>query len=424
MREAWTKLGSPGAKIPTVLIGGTNGKGSTVEFLASMVEAGGIKAGVFTSPHLKYFRERIRTSHMEVSDAMLSQVWEKVRSGLGEEVYEELSFFEIATLMALVTFEDLGCELNILEVGLGGKWDATNVVEPSISVITSIGYDHQIYLGSTLLEISREKLGIARPDRPLLVGHSADFETEAQHQQFEQDVRATGARAHFYDKDFECTAHHVALPNGATVDLPEFVRDQPFFLRHNFALACAVYEILRTSKKQLAPLDVVLKTDNVLRKPAGRYQKLEVEGRRVIADVCHNTSGARALIKALREEEISLPVPAFVSILKDKDWQQMLTIFKGFFSPLVLFRVDSERTWTAQDVPRLEECIGFFDSFEEAWNGLHSSGEKRREPYVICGSIAAMGEVFEFLKSKSCGEGWGSAHRTDSSLENQRPGDT
>lgn len=418
MREAWEALERPGFDIPTVLVGGTNGKGSTVEFLASLIRSdGSYRAGIFTSPHVTHFRERIRTTHLKIDDIRLSEVWKDIHSALGEKLYNELSFFEVTTLMGLVLFRHAETDFNILEVGLGGRWDATNVVDPCISVITSIGYDHQGFLGDTLLEIGREKLGIAREGRPLFVGHSSDFEHDPCWDQFVEEIRATRAQAFFYDYDFDCDNERIVLPTETTVQIPAFVRRQPSFLQHNFALACAVYDDLqRTRLPLLKSLDDVLHDTKALQKPPGRYEKLEVENRKVILDVCHNTSGARALVQALKDEGVAGRIPAFVCILKDKDWQEMLTIFKGFFDPLVLFRVKSERSWTAQDMPRIEECMDFYDSFEEAWNGLHKGDAERREPYVVCGSIAAMGEVFEFLESKSCREGWSSA-----TLDSHRP---
>src|SRR5947207_5832470 len=168
MRVLLAALENPERRFPSVLIAGTNGKGSTAASLASILQASGLRTGLYTSPHLLRINERIRISSEEISDdkfALLHDLVDRTAERLIEdgELPWHPSFFEMLTAMALEHFATSKVEIAVLEVGMGGRLDATNVVEPRVSVITDISLDHQKYLGNTLAEIAREKAGIIRP---------------------------------------------------------------------------------------------------------------------------------------------------------------------------------------------------------------------------------------------------------------------
>ena len=167
VREMLSALGNPERRFPTVLIAGTNGKGSTAATLASILLAGGYKAGLYSSPHLIRINERIRVNGEAIADVEFSEIHDRV-----ERVAQELvqrgklpwhpSFFEMLTAMAFEYFASVGIDIAVLEVGMGGRLDATNVVDPAVSVVADIALDHQQYLGNTIAEIAREKAGIIR----------------------------------------------------------------------------------------------------------------------------------------------------------------------------------------------------------------------------------------------------------------------
>src|SRR5580704_6435569 len=168
MRVLLAALGHPERRFPSVLIAGTNGKGSTVATLASILRASGLKTGLYTSPHLVRINERIRVSGKEISDDDFADLHGKI-DRVAERLVEEMalpwhpSFFEMMTAIAFEYFAREAVDLAVLEVGMGGRLDATNVVEPLVSVITDISLDHQKFLGNTVGEIAREKVGIIRP---------------------------------------------------------------------------------------------------------------------------------------------------------------------------------------------------------------------------------------------------------------------
>src|SRR5215469_13796087 len=168
MRRLAEALGNPQRRLQSVLIAGTNGKGSTAATLASIVQAAGYRTGLYTSPHLLRVNERMQINQEAISDAEFALIYDHIETTANELVRRgELpwhpSFFEMLTAMMFEYFASAGVELAVLEVGLGGRLDATNIADPCISVITDIDFDHQQFLGNTLPEIAREKAGIMRP---------------------------------------------------------------------------------------------------------------------------------------------------------------------------------------------------------------------------------------------------------------------
>ncbi len=161
-------LGDPHRRFPSVLIAGTNGKGSTAASLASILTASGLRTGLYTSPHLARVNERIRLDRVEVSDDVFAALYFRVHDTAQQLVLDQQlpqlpSFFEILTAQALLYFADQHVDIAVLEVGMGGRLDATNIVDPLLSIVTDISLDHMEWLGSTISAITREKAGILRP---------------------------------------------------------------------------------------------------------------------------------------------------------------------------------------------------------------------------------------------------------------------
>src|SRR5262249_49524580 len=168
MRALLTAMGHPERTLPSVLIAGTNGKGSTASTLASILRASGLKTGLYTSPHLIRINERIRIGEEEINDDDFARLHGEVGSAAEKLVANGTlpwhpSFFEMMTAIAFVYFAHHQVDIAVLEVGMGGRLDATNVVDPLVSVITDVSLDHQKFLGNTVGEIAREKAGIIRP---------------------------------------------------------------------------------------------------------------------------------------------------------------------------------------------------------------------------------------------------------------------
>ncbi len=173
MENASAMLGHPEKKIPMVHVAGTNGKGSTVAFIAHILMAAGYQTGMYISPYIESFNERFMINHQPVSDERLLELINQMfdlNQDYQEKYSEHLSFFELTTLLSFVYFAKENIDIAVIEVGIGGRLDATNIIIPEVSVITSIGFDHMAILGNTLEAIAGEKLGIVKPGIPLVSG--------------------------------------------------------------------------------------------------------------------------------------------------------------------------------------------------------------------------------------------------------------
>ena len=302
-RRLLAAVGDPQRLIPCLHVGGTNGKGSVSTLLAAALEEAGWRVGLYTSPHLVSFRERIRVAGEPIGEAAVA-MWTDRLQPLIEE--HSATFFETTTAIALADFAARGAEIAVIEVGLGGRLDSTNVVQPLVSVITKIELDHMKYLGDTLEAIAGEKAAIAKPGAPLVVGESrpellpvirraADTAVGSVAQGANADIRVVPAQARWGGKLALLGSHqrrNAAVAEAALKLLPEPWRPDPGAIERGFARATI----------------------------PGR---LERRGRWLF-DVAHNPDGMRSLAEALPELRPQGPVHALISILGDKDWAEML----------------------------------------------------------------------------------------------------
>ncbi len=420
IRSAWNQLGRPGATTPTILVAGTNGKGSTSGLLWHMLAANGLKSGFFSSPHLTEFRERIAVSDQETRNSELVETLHEIKTTLTAAVWDELSFFEINTLLALKIFAARKTEVNVLEVGLGGRLDCTNMVDPLVSVITSIGVDHTEFLGSDTTSIAWEKAGIMRSGRACLWGGlvSADQKADEVIRKAakDQNVSLKIANEHFFIKSIS----YFTTDSHKTYTLPSRVQKWPNFLQRNFVMAAAAFqeftsskELPDTLKQKNISLDVALARFGDPKIPwpitlTGRFHPISLkhektsETVRLLIDVCHNPHGAKALAKGLEETGI-IPAgesrPAMLCILSDKDDSGIWQALEGKISEAFLFKIPSDRSWS-QESTKIPATM--FDSFDACFSQAMSRKELRidsQQPWLICGSVAAVGEVFKYFKS-------------------------
>ena len=296
VREVASRLGILPWRIPTVLVAGTNGKGSTVACLTELARASGLRVGTYTSPHLQHYNERIALDGAPVGDATLIEAFERIEQARGTL---PLTFFEYGTLAAYLIFQTQRVAVAIVEVGLGGRLDATNIIDADVAVVTSIGLDHMDWLGPTVEHIGREKAGICRAGHPVILG-MPPWPASV------REVIATlGCPVRELGVDFEPVTSLVGPARPA-----------------NGAAALAAFETLLERRVDLVPrqrLDRAACLEALQRAaPRGRFQRVQHEGSEWILDVAHNADSARVLADSLRE----LP-PArtlgVVGILGDKD---------------------------------------------------------------------------------------------------------
>ena len=348
MRILMEALGSPQLHFPSILVAGTNGKGSTSATLASILRIGGYRTGLYTSPHLARVNERVRIDGQDISDDDFAAYYFRVDDCARQLVAEGRlkgypSFFEAMTALAFMAFAEQGVQIAVLEVGMGGRLDATNIVEPLLSVITDISLDHTEWLGSTITAIAKEKAGILRQNGVLVTLPQHPEANQAIGEAAEAlNVRGVNAAEYVPARGDEGDAYSL------TVLGERIVVESPLSGAHqlrNVALAiAAAVELCNRHGYKLTAAQIA---DGIraTRWP-GRLERFSKTSRAdVLLDVAHNPAGAWALRSALSHLD---PEPrkmtAVFGCLKDKAFDEMAQILFPLFETVVLTEVSSPRT--------------------------------------------------------------------------------
>jgi len=372
VREMLAALENPEHRFPSVLIAGTNGKGSTGATLASILRVAGYKAALYSSPHLVRINERIRVNGEAIADVEFSEIYERVERttqellGAGKLPWHP-SFFEMLTVMAFEYFASVSVDIAVLEVGMGGRLDATNVVDPVIAVITDISLDHQKFLGNTIGEIAREKAGIIRENGTVVI--------LPQHPEANDvvgntilDRHATGVSAVKYTPPVspgaaEYLASQVAPAAGRNryplnVLGEEIVVDSPLVGRHqyrNLALAIATAEELGQFGFKVTARQI----EQGIRDThwPGRFEVLSASKtpgynvcNNVILDVAHNPAGAWALRSALSDAFLDRPITLVFAAMRDKAIQEMADILFPIAEMIIVTQVDNPRAASVEEL--------------------------------------------------------------------------
>lgn len=305
----WKRLGAPTVARRVFTIAGTNGKGSTATMLAALLAASGRRVGLYTSPHLLRYNERVRILGREASDEELMAAFARVNRARGGE---PLTYFEFGTLAALLLFAEVGVDDAVLEVGLGGRLDAVNLIDPDVALLTTVDLDHREWLGADREAIGREKAGIFRSGRPALIGEREPPASVLAH------ARALGADLWLRNRDFRFHEEGEAwvwegrrcgplrLPRPALRAPPQLA---------NAALVLAALEA--AGEKELLHSDVPARILPALRL-RGRLERL-AEAPEIILDVAHNPQAAAVLADWLRSAAEPRPTFALFGALRDKD---------------------------------------------------------------------------------------------------------
>jgi dihydrofolate synthase/folylpolyglutamate synthase len=297
-------LGRPGAQVLT--IGGTNGKGSTVAFAEAIARAAGLRVGAFTSPHLLRYNERIRIDGRDIDDAALVAAFERIEAARAKIA---LTYFEFGTLAALLVFEQAGLDLAILEVGLGGKLDAVNIVDADVAVLTTVALDHQSYLGHDRETIGADKAGIFRAGKPCVLAER-DPPSSVLGYAYRIGAIAIRAQADYLYEPSADGRHWCWREPGYEIELPLPTLLAPAQLDN----AAAAIAALRASS--LAIPDAAIVAGVGAAAVAGRLQVI-AESPQVLVDVAHNPQAAGQLAQWLRAHP--RPTRAVFSALADKD---------------------------------------------------------------------------------------------------------
>lgn len=349
------------ASMPIILIGGTNGKGSTVALLSDIYQHAGYRVGAYTSPHIEVFNERMCVNGEMLEDQQIVSALHTIE---GARMPESLTYFEYTTLAAMVAFEKLKCDVVLLEVGLGGRLDATNLWDCDCAILTSIALDHQDYLGDTLEAVATEKVAIGRPGKPLIVGEPnppSNLLAIAQ----EQNMNVI-----HIDED--------NLPHSALAGVHQ---------QRNAACALAAVAAMQSLLPvKAASVQAGLTSVHV----AGRFERVQIENQLVVLDVAHNPAAALSVCNALQAHYPEYRVLAVFSALKDKDIAGIVSALAPAISSWYCAELPVPRAKPLNDlVSEVEQCqdepVHGFDTIKNAWRAAVEAANSatRDQPVLV-----------------------------------------
>ena len=381
-----------------ITVAGTNGKGSCVTTMQSILLAHEYSVGSFTSPHFLRYNERICINGTAVDDPLIIDAFEAIEN-LREQI--SLTYFEFNTLAALIIFSCSDLDVVLLEVGLGGRLDAANIINADVAILTSIDLDHQQWLGDTRAKIAKEKLGIARPNKPLIIGET-NYPVG-----FEELVADTQADALWLGSDFKCFEQNQCLtikPCWHNGDIGFNLLDElstngllavnkTIALQALISLGCVLdYEKCRSA------------IDNTI--VTGRHQRLTYQSVPVILDVAHNPAAANVLAEKLKSEQGE--IIAVASVLEDKDWSAMVSQLKSQIDYWHIAELTGiSRGAKGQSLVKLLYNTGIEatldKSIEQAFKMAISRAGKTGK-VVVFGSFHTVAAVLDFIAMEVIGE--------------------
>ena len=396
-REHLAALGRPDRGLPAVLVAGTNGKGSTAALLAAMATAAGYRVGLYTSPHLEEVRERLRLDGRAISEGDLA---ERLVSVLDVVPGRLPTYFEALTLAAILWFADRGVDLAVLEVGLGGRLDATNAVEPRLSLVTEIGLDHRELLGETLGEIAREKAGVLRRGRLALASvgepeaRSALAAVASGQGALLVDVRRRSRARPVGANDAEATAVEVTTPRGSYRGRLRLGGGHQL---GNLVLAVEAAEALAALGLDRLDGAAIESGINACRWP-GRLERVVLpEGSEALLDGAHNVAAAVALGRHLERSERRYDL--LFGALADKDAEAMLAVLAPAANRVTLTRPPSPRAASPESLAASSAGRGAV-VVDDPVAALDEALAPAPRPLVVCGSLYLVGATRRALRER------------------------
>jgi dihydrofolate synthase/folylpolyglutamate synthase len=382
-RKLAALVGNPQEKLRFIHVAGTNGKGSTCAMIESIYRAAGLRVGLFTSPHLVSFRERIQVNRQLISENELVRLVEEIQPLLKQFPSDNHpTLFEFATVMALKFFAEQKCGLVIWETGLGGRLDATNIVTPLASVITNIAFDHQQWLGDTLEKIAAEKAGIIKPGIPVVTATDESSALAV----IEKTAREKNAPLEIVSR------------LAGTLAPPLLGEHQKI----NAALALATIEVLQN---QIPVAAKKIHEGLVNVNWPGRLQLIEKpDGQKILLDGAHNVASAKVLRQALEKIFPANERTLVLGALQDKDWREICELLAPLAEKIFVVPVASERSSNPKELAEICRTanpaaeIFVCDSLKAAFEKSGSRENSPRQNFiVVTGSLYLVGEALKLL---------------------------
>ena len=396
-------VGDPHRKFRSVHVAGTNGKGSTSSFIATMLQAAGYRVGLYTSPHLVSFAERIRINNVLITEAKVVELAGRVRD-VARKASLNPTFFEVTTTMAFTYFAEEGVDIAVIEVGMGGRLDSTNVITPLVSVITNIELEHTEFLGSTLTQIAGEKAGIIKPGVPVVTGAAQDEVITV----IEQEAAAQQATVYRLSRDF--MPGPVASQHGQVFDY-RGINTSFEKLRINML---GRYQVDNASLA-LATIECLGNFGVVVDEPAARYGleqarwegRLELVARRpdIYLDGAHNPASARTLAATIRDLRPAYGrVVLIIGILGDKDYQGITSALVPLADHVVVTKPQYSRALDARALAsEIQKLHGSVETTETVADAIAAARKAASldDLVLITGSLYVVGDARAVLLPES-----------------------
>jgi dihydrofolate synthase/folylpolyglutamate synthase len=392
-------IDNPQKKLKVIHIGGTNGKGSTAAIISSIMDSAGFKVGLYTSPHLIHFTERIKVNNREIPERRVAELTDFIYKRIANtDLVRNITFFEFTTAIALLYLLEQGVDLAILEVGLGGRFDSTNVVCPLLSIITNVSLDHQQYLGNTIRKIAFEKAGIIKEGIPVITAVTQPSALAC----IQEKCRNLRAVLYRVGRDIKARR----LPNGGFNYYG--IKDKYCALRSNLkgrhqttnaVIALGAIEVLKENGYKIRDEAIYYGLENT-----GWPGRMEVVGKDplVVLDCAHNPAGAKALKDAIKEGIFPFQKLILVmGIMMDKDFKSILSKLVPLADRVILTEPKMDRAASCQilykEIRKYHKEVNFVQDVKEAVSFAISLAQ-REDMVLITGSIFTVGEAKNSLR--------------------------
>ncbi|MCX8031447.1 MAG: bifunctional folylpolyglutamate synthase/dihydrofolate synthase [Thermodesulfovibrionales bacterium] len=411
-----TSLGSPHRNFKTIHIAGTNGKGSVSAMIASILRAYGYRVGLFTSPHLVSFTERISINGIQITEDEVVKLTQEIKSLIDSLNVETPTFFEFVTAMAFLYFSRMGIDWGVIEVGMGGRLDCTNVIYPEVSVITRISYDHKEFLGDTLTAIASEKAGIIKEKIPVI---TSEQEVEAQ-RVLVNTAKSKSSPLYCYGKDFKGILKKSDF-KGLVFDFLDFTNNET--LHELFTPLAGEHQLINSSvaikaatlalrKKNLQNDYYIIKKGLSETRWRGRLEIFSQDPL-ILIDGAHNPDAAEKLAMFLKKYLDQYNIILLIGIMSDKDIQGILSPLMPLCEEIIFTAPNYGRAASAEVLSDLALKAGYISKTSatiqealkkalEIYDSLKKVSTNKKSPLIlITGSFYTIGEAMEVLGEKA-----------------------
>ena len=395
--ELCEKLGHPEREMKFIHVAGTNGKGSFCTMLSSILREAGYRVGLYTSPHMVRFNERMRVNGECIDDAVLADITARVKP-FADAMTDRPTEFELVTAIAFLYFREMGCDMVVLETGLGGRLDATNVIPtPLAAVITGIDLDHTAILGDTYEAIATEKAGIIKPSSPVIVGNCNEKAMVA----ILKKAAETGSEV--YRADLAALSNLRYSLDGTTFDYRDYhnihLALAGIYQPQNCATVLECVEALRRGGLSIS--DAALREGLTRARWVGRFEILSREPL-VIYDGGHNPQGVNACVESIKAVLPGNRMQVLCGILRDKDYDHMVNALSEIADEVVTLTIDSPRALPAEELAevlfsrgiRAEACADSADAARTAFRKAQQKGI----PLLMIGSLYMYSQIIDTIR--------------------------